>query len=112
MTAQIDDIFIFNDTEFAVAGISAGELFEPTLLGLEPFGTCSACWRGYQAVFALSGSRLILDTLHVELYTVSDNFERQDGPLIKGVSPTGPKDKDDWFNNQYTGLEGFYLGIG
>ena len=52
MTAQINDVFRYRNREYAVAGISEGELFDPTLLCLEPAGTSTACWRGYQAIFA------------------------------------------------------------
>src|SRR6478672_2117870 len=67
VTAQINDTFRFRGHEYAVAGISEGELFDPSVLDLKPTGTCTACWRGYQAVFALLDSRLVLDTLHVTL---------------------------------------------
>src|SRR5689334_8415671 len=62
VTAQINDVFRYQKREYAVAGISEGELFDPSLLDLEPAATCTACWRGYQAVFGLSGCRLVLDT--------------------------------------------------
>ncbi len=96
MTAQIDDVFRYHETEYSIAGISEGELFDPTLLDLRPVGTCSACWRGYQAVFADDESRLVLDTLHVSL--------TKGGPTINGVVPTGREEKYDWFDNHYSGL--------
>lgn len=105
MTAQIDDMFRYNGTDFSVSGISEGKLFDPGLLGLKPADTCSACWRGYQAIFAVSGSRLVLDTLHVNLLTEGKDYERQEGPPINGVTPTGSSGEHDWFNNNYTGLD-------
>lgn len=105
MTAQLDDVFRYNDTSFSVAGISEGVLFEPRVLDLKPVDTCTACWRGYQAIFALSGSRLVLHTLHVNLFTEGEVYERQEGPPINGVTPTGPRGEDDWFNNHYVGIE-------
>lgn len=105
MTAQIDDMFRHNGVEFSVSGISEGELFDPSLLDLKPAGTCSACWRGYQAIFAVSGSHLVLDTLHVNLFTEGEGYERQEGPPINGVRPTGPRGEHDWFNNNYIGLD-------
>jgi hypothetical protein len=104
MTAQIDDIFRYEDAEYAVCGISEGTLFNPSLLGLNPVGTCSACWRGYQAVFAIADSRLVLDTLHVNLLAGGEGYARQEGPPINGVSPTGPRGEHDWFNNHYDDL--------
>jgi hypothetical protein len=105
MTAQINDLFRFRGREYAVAGISEGELFDPSLLDLKPAGTCTACWRGYQAVFGVSHARLVLDALHVNLLMPGEGYQRQDGPVINGVSPTGPRPKYDWFNNHYEGLD-------
>jgi len=105
MTAQINDTFRYRNHEYAVAGISEGELFDPSLLDLEPAGTCTACWRGYQAVFALSDSHLVLDTLHVNLLKPGDVYEREEGPEINGVKPGGPRGERDWFNNHYEGLD-------
>lgn len=108
MTAQIDDIFKHNGTDYSVAGISEGELFEVSQLDLRPVGICTACWRGYQAIFAVSDSRLVLDTLHANLLADGEKMERQEGPMINGVTPTGQQEKHDWFNNHYVGL-GYHL---
>jgi hypothetical protein len=105
MTAQINDAFRYRKREYAVAGISEGELFDPSLLDLTPAGTCSACWRGYQAVFALSDSRLVLDALHVNLLNPGKGYEREEGPIINGVKPGEPRGEHDWFNNHYEGLD-------
>jgi len=104
MTAQIDDRFRYREREYSVAGISEGELFAPSHLGLEPTGTCSACWRGYQAVFALDGSRLVLDELHVNLLKPGKRYKREEGPVINGVKPSGWRGEHDWFSNHYEGL--------
>jgi hypothetical protein len=105
VTAQINDVFRYRGRDYAVAGISEGELFDPSLLGLKPAGTCSACWRGYLAVFGLSDSRLVLNALHVNLLTPGKRYERQEGPTVNGVKPTGPRDEHDWFNNHYEGID-------
>jgi len=105
MTAQINDAFRYRKREYAVAGISEGELFDPSLLDLAPAGTCSAWWRGYQAVFALSDSRLVLDALHVNLLNPGKGYEREEGPMINGVKPGEPRGQHDWFNNHYEGLD-------
>jgi hypothetical protein len=104
MTAQIDDKFRYNGSDFSVSGISAGELFEPKLLDLKPAGISTACYRGYQATFAVVQSRLVLDTLHLNLFNQGEDCDRQEGPIINGVRPTGPSDEDDLFNNHYSGL--------
>lgn len=105
MTAQIDDSFRYRQREYSVAGISEGELFDPSLLDLKPAGTCSACWRGYQAVFALSESRLVLESLHVNLLEPWGDFKNVKGPLINGVEPVGSQGEFDWFNNHFEGLQ-------
>jgi hypothetical protein len=104
MTAQINDVFRYRNQRYALAGISEGELFVPSLLDLKPVGTCTACWRGYQAVFGLSGSRLVLDTLHVNLMKPGEDDAGEEGPVINGVKPGGPQGKD-WFNNHYEKLD-------
>lgn len=109
MTVQIDDFFRHNGIEFSVSGISEGELFNPSRIDLKPSGVfCTACYRGYQATFAVSDSYLVLDTLHVNL--VTEDHEPQVGPQINGVTPTvtnGVLDLD-LFNNHYEGLD-FHL---
>ncbi len=104
MTAQIHDRFRYQDATYSVSGISERKLLDPSQLDLEPASTQTACWRGYQAVFAISDSRLVLDTLHVNLLRPGAGYIRQEGPPINGVSPTGPDGEDDWFNNHYVGI--------
>jgi hypothetical protein len=107
MTAQIDDTFRYRETEYSVAGISEGELFDISILGMTPSMASTACWRGYQAVFAVVQSRLVLDTLHVNLLRSGEGknrYERVPGPLINGITPTPPRKEFDFFNNHYEGL--------
>jgi len=102
MTAQMPDLFRYEGVDYDLAGISAGGLFSPSQLGLEPKGTCTACWRGYQAVFALAGSRPVLDTLRVELYKPGKGYRRLEGPRINDVAPV---DGQGGFNNHYVGMD-------
>ena len=104
MTAQINDVFRFNGVDYSVAGISEGELFDPSLLELKPAGTCTACWRGYRAVFSILNRRLVLAILHVNLLSDDGAWVDIVGPQINGISPTGSKGEYDWFNNHYEGL--------
>ncbi len=112
MTAQIDDLFRYRRSLYSVAGISQEELFDISALGLRPVSTCTACWRGYQAVFGLSKSQLVLAELNVSLFSgvdPEDPWREQDmepvaGPVINGVSPTPATDEHDWFNNHYKKL--------
>jgi hypothetical protein len=107
MTAQISDRFRYRQREYDIAGISEGELFDPSLLDLKPAGTCSACWRGYQAVFAIRDSRLVLDALHVNLIRPGEGknlYEHEVGPVINGVTPSPQREDYDRFNNHYEEL--------
>jgi hypothetical protein len=106
MTAQINDGFTYRGRDYSLAGISEGELFDVSLLGLEPVPSCTACWRGYQAIFAVAKSRLVLDTLRVSLpESAAGETPSPLGPEINGVRPHGRAKKGfDFFNNHYVGL--------
>jgi len=97
MTAQFNDVFRFQDKDFAVAGISAGELFQPADFGLFPIPASTACWRGYVAVFTISESHLILDALSV-------NLQETKAPTINGILPEPPASRFKLFNNVYNNL--------
>jgi len=104
MTAQIHDTFRHRDVEFSVAGISEDELFDPAVLGLEPAMATTACWRGYQAVYAVLETHLVVADLNVNLLEDGEGFQLKQGPTINGVTPTGSRRKHDFFNNHYSGL--------
>ena len=104
VTAQINDLFHYRNRNYSVAGISEGELFVPSVLDLMPVSTCTACWRGYRAVFGLLDKRLVLSDLHINLMKSEGRYQRQEGPDINGVKATDRKDKHDWFNNHYESL--------
>lgn len=124
MTAQINDTFFYQGESYEIAGISEGDLFDPAAFGMEPVGTCSACWRGWMAEYALAGRQLVVDVLYVNLLDrdrLPGTFERVPGPPIGGVLPVAD-DQDDgegedeeaqllrafqpssWFNNRYENL--------
>ncbi len=103
MTAQIDDVFTYQNNAYSVAGVSDGHLFLPSDFGMSPVGTCTACWRGYKTEYALKGSQLIVDDFYVELHPDPDSYEYKEGPVINGQKPT--RITDDIFNNHYEGLE-------
>lgn len=108
MTAQINDTFRHRKKTYSVAGISEGELFDISVLDLKPAMASTACWRGYQAVFAVARSRLVLDTLHVNLIRAGEGErrrEREPGPVINGVEPSPARRKYDFFNNHYKRLD-------
>ena len=120
MTAQIDDSFLHHGIEYSIAGISAGKILDMPALGLRPTMGSTACWRGYQAVFALQEERLVLERLDVNLFEGGEGWPRGrelQGPVLNGVTPRpGPSGS---FNNRYEGLGlpleysgGVLLGIG
>ncbi|MCB9925533.1 MAG: hypothetical protein H6822_25510 [Planctomycetaceae bacterium] len=105
MTAQINDRFRHDGIEFSVAGISEGELFDPAVLDLKPSMASTACWRGYQVVYSVLDRHLVVANLHVKLLEEEvDGYIRKEGPPINGVSPTGPAEGYDFFNNHYEGI--------
>lgn len=107
MTAQISDQFIHDGKKFDTAGISDGKnLFKPSGLGLAPIGRSTGCRRGYQAVFSISNSQLILDSLHINLFKGWIKSQRLEGPPINSITPLPPNEdaKIDWFNNHYLNL--------
>ena len=106
MTAQIDDLFQYRGQIYQLSGISEGELFDISVLDLTPVASCTACWRGYQAIFSVADSHLILDALSVSLFQPpkgNERFVREEGPIINGIAPSRPE-SDSFFNNEYQGL--------
>lgn len=92
MTAQIPDEFVYRGERHALAGISEGRLFDPGQSGLAPEGVCTACWRGYQAIYALDGPHLVLAALAVNLMKPGEGYVREPGPVINGIAPVDPGD--------------------
>ena len=113
MTAQINDRFRYRNGNYSLAGISKGELFDISVFDLSPTMASTACWRGYRAVFAISQSRLVLDSLSVNLIREDkqyfpgghrakrrlnlpvirggDDYQRyrsEQGPVINGIMPS------------------------
>lgn len=93
MTAQINDKLNFNKSDLDIVAIENPEsFFDFSKLGLNPIATCSACWRGYIAIFAIDkNNNLILKNL----YTNNDDKEP---PIINGVEAF---EINDWQENMY-----------
>ena len=106
MTAQFNDSFRYRGEEFAVAGISEGELFDISLLDLKPVMACTACYRGYVAQFGVAGAKLVIATLQVNLMRDSGNSkcEPEAGPVINAITPIFDRERDSLFSNQYDNL--------
>ncbi len=107
MTAQINDLFRWKGTEYDLAGISEGDLFDVSTLGLTPKGACTACWRGYQAIFTVTQSHLMLDALCVNLNRQRDEAGHPlplGAPIINGVAPSYSNHLFPFFDTHYEGL--------
>jgi hypothetical protein len=74
MTAQINDSFLFQDQKFSLVGVNGGELFNPAAYDMQPLPRITSCWRGYVCTYQTQSSKLLLDTLQINL--------GQEGPLI------------------------------
>ncbi len=82
MTAQMNDIMMYDDREYSISAIkSKNALFNIEKLGLRPVAASTACWRGYIAKLGLDGdNRLLLTDLVV-------NIEDEEAPAINGIMP-------------------------
>ncbi len=88
-----------------IAGISDGELFQPKSLNLLPVGNCTACWRGYRALYTILDSRLVLDELNINLGNEYGDYLEILGPPINGVDPVEFPGKMKLFRSAYFGLQ-------
>lgn len=97
MTAQFNDLFRYREKEFAIAGISTGELFRPVDFGLFPIPASTACWRGYLATFTVFESHLVLDALSVRL-------QEKQAPTVNGINAAESTDNHKLFSHVYNDL--------
>jgi hypothetical protein len=111
MTAQISDLCILNQREFALVGVKGQPLFEPAAFGMRPVGFSTNCWRGYQCTYSADVPQLELLKLGINLQTVEkrgrkNEYLTQVGPAINGVlpDPKSTTDKHSLFNNYYANL--------
>lgn len=64
MTAQINDIFLYEDIEYDLSAIEfPGRFFSVKRLGITPMSPHTACWRGYVATFSIHKDKLVLKAL-------------------------------------------------
>lgn len=79
MTAQIGDSYKWNKREYQIVAETAPLNFNPQEYGMDPFGFCSACWRGYWCEFDINDKGLFLQNLYINNH--SGNY-----PTLNGVS--------------------------
>ncbi|MFX1365022.1 MAG: hypothetical protein ACFFCE_02745 [Promethearchaeota archaeon] len=86
MTAQIPDEFILNGEVFSLVGLKGHGLTKPEDLGISPYSSCTACWRGYVMKYVFTKSLLILDELQVNVDNppkINDIEPQQGNSLFK-----------------------------
>lgn len=67
VTAQLPDVVELEGCAHAIAGIAGAGLFDPRDFGLEPVALSSACWRGFEARYAVRDGALHLARLQINL---------------------------------------------
>lgn len=90
MTAQMHDLFLFQEKNFSIAEVNGGGLFQPASHGMQPMPSITSCWRGYVCTYAAPYNKLQLHTLQVNL--------GQEGPEIHNIRPVFSRDR---FDNVY-----------
>lgn len=85
---------MYKDEEYALLGRQGEGLPTPQDFGLEPHGSCTACWRGYVLTFAIVEEELRLETL-------AFNTRNETFPKINGIE-AGPS--EGFFQYAYEGL--------
>ena len=74
MTGQMPDICHYKGKKYSIVGIK-GILPTPLDFGMEPYSTCTACWRGFVMEYDCVNSELLLQRMKVntkEPQTIND----------------------------------------
>ena len=86
MTAQIGDIYKYNNKECRLVARDSSNLFNPKAFGMEPHAMSTACWRGYFCEYAIIDDELFLEKLC--LFNADGKY-----PLLNGIKAVKPKFK-------------------
>ncbi len=102
----MNDLFIFNERKFSLIAFSEDEPYHPARHGLNPVGSCTACWRGYICTYGTITKYLCLKRLEVNLYNAKagDRYVRIQGPPVNGVESYEPDSDHSLFNHVYEGI--------
>ena len=85
MTAQIGDIYRYNNMEYSIVAMSSPMIFDPRDYGLTPVWATTACWNGYWCEYSIEeNSSLLLKNLFI--HNQDDQY-----PPINGVSVSPPE---------------------
>ena len=83
MTAQISDKCLYRERSFSLAGVRGAGLFDPERHGIRPSWFSSACWRGFNCVYAIADGALILTQVNLGLGKEdSASADRGEGPRL------------------------------
>lgn len=80
MTAQIGDIYKYQNKEYSIVALSAKNPFHPKMYGMEPHPSSTACYRGYWCEYAIQDDELVLKNLF--LFNKDGNY-----PSLNGIEP-------------------------
>lgn len=86
------DEFCYKGERYSLVGIRGTGLFTPADFELNPYSTCSACWRGFVMKYDCVDGKLILNEMLINV---------KDPPSINSVEP---KPGDDLFEFRYEKL--------
>ena len=108
MTAQIPEIFRYQAGKYELVGISDKGLFDPSVFDLEFSSPNTACYRGFQAVFALEKDQLVIREFRAclaDLFDSETSAELTDNRFeIAGTTPSEPPERARGFNAYYKNL--------
>ncbi len=89
MTAQFSDIVFFREEEYALTDLQGDDLFHPSQYDMHPDSTCTACWKGFVASYAVKQDKLILKNLDINLEKSRKKyFWSSDNPEINDKKPS------------------------
>ncbi len=92
MTGQFPDMVKYEGETYDLVGVRGSDLFTPQDVGLEPFFTTTACWRGYLLTFVCNDHELVLESMQVNI---------REPISINGIRP---KKDGDFFKYTYDSL--------
>lgn len=105
MTAQFQDIIRYQGEDYNLVGMSEEGLFEPEQYGMQPVSTCTACWRGYIAIYAVDDRKLLLSELLVNLNPFDEKAPNASAaPLLNNVDPVKMTDEHGLFEYDYRNI--------
>ncbi|RYZ17268.1 MAG: hypothetical protein EOO70_02415 [Myxococcaceae bacterium] len=67
MTAQIQDVLVFEQRPLALRSVQGTGLFDPRQQGLEPRSVSTAYYRGFDCLYRVDQKQLLLDTFRIGL---------------------------------------------